>query len=85
MPSKNPKNHRTRFQPQAPVYLAKQSISVRLPEDIDPLIRSLPNRSEKLRQWIVEGWLREQACQQNSNAVNLQPNLLSSSDKKPKK
>lgn len=32
---------------------------VKLPREIDTVVRSLPNSSEKLIQWIVEGMERE--------------------------
>jgi hypothetical protein len=44
----------TRFQPQADVPMAKQPITVRLPEDIDTIVRSLPNRTEWLREAILD-------------------------------
>jgi hypothetical protein len=34
-------------------------VCVNLPPEIDAIVRSLPNRSEKLRQWIIEGVERE--------------------------
>ncbi len=34
-------------------------LSVKLPREIDAIVRSLPNNSEKLMQWIVEGMERE--------------------------
>ncbi|MCC5644771.1 hypothetical protein LC607_17865 [Nostoc sp. CHAB 5824] len=34
-------------------------ICVKLPPDIDTVVRSLPNRSDKIRQWIIEGMRRE--------------------------
>lgn len=83
MPNKNPKNHRTRFQQQNPVPLAKQSLTVRLPEEIDSQIRSLPDRSEKLREWILEGWLRYQACQENSNPVKSEPKFSPAGAEQP--
>jgi hypothetical protein len=44
----------TRFQPQGDVPMAKQPITVRLPEDIDTIVRSLPNRTEWLREVILD-------------------------------
>jgi len=32
---------------------------VKLPRDIDAIVRALPNSSEKLMQWIIEGMERE--------------------------
>jgi hypothetical protein len=38
----------------------KQSpISVKLPPEIDSIVRSLPDRSEKLREWIIEGMKKD--------------------------
>lgn len=34
-------------------------VCVKLPPEIDAIVRSLPNRSHKLRQWIIEGMERE--------------------------
>lgn len=34
-------------------------VCVALPIEADEVVRALPNRSEKLRQWIVEGMRRE--------------------------
>lgn len=30
-------------------------LTVRVPPDIDAIIRSLPDRSQRLRKWIIEG------------------------------
>jgi hypothetical protein len=34
-------------------------IPTRYPPDVDALLRSLPNRSEKIREWVIEGLKRE--------------------------
>jgi hypothetical protein len=44
----------TRFQQQGDVPMAKQPITVRLPEDIDAIVRALPDRTEWLRSAILE-------------------------------
>jgi hypothetical protein len=49
----------TRFQQQGDVPMAKQPITVRLPEDIDAIVRALPNRTEWLREAIMEKLDRE--------------------------
>jgi hypothetical protein len=56
MPRKQPirADFLTRFQPQGDVPMAKQPITVRLPEDIDTIVRSLPNRTEWLREAILD-------------------------------
>jgi hypothetical protein len=56
MPRKKPvrPDFLTRFQQQGDVPMAKQPITVRLPEDIDVIVRSLPNRTEWLREAIME-------------------------------
>lgn len=41
--------------------LAERVTAVRLPVDIDEFVRSLPNRTEWLRQVIVEAALRDRA------------------------
>jgi hypothetical protein len=61
MPRKKPvrPDFLTRFQQQGNVPMAKQPITVRLPEDIDAIVRSLPNRTEWLREAIMEKLDRE--------------------------
>jgi hypothetical protein len=56
MPRKKPirPDFLTRFQQQGDVAMAKQPITVRLPEDIDAIVRSLPNRTEWLREAILD-------------------------------
>jgi hypothetical protein len=56
MPRKKPirPDFLTRFQQQGDVPMAKQPITVRLPEDIDVIVRSLPNRTEWLREVILD-------------------------------
>jgi hypothetical protein len=49
----------TRFQQQGDVPMAKQPITVRLPEDIDAIVRVLPNRTEWLRSAILQKLARE--------------------------
>lgn len=34
-------------------------IPVKYPPEVDAILRSLPNRSEKIRQWVLEGMRRE--------------------------
>jgi hypothetical protein len=61
MPRKKPirPDFLTRFQQQGDVAMAKQPITVRLPEDIDAIVRALPNRTEWLREAIMEKLDRE--------------------------
>lgn len=40
--------------------LSSKTVTLRLPEDIDAFVRSLPNRTEWLRQAIAEKYEREQ-------------------------
>jgi hypothetical protein len=56
MPRKKPirPDFLTRFQQQGDVAMAKQPITVRLPEDIDAIVRALPNRTEWLREAILD-------------------------------
>ena len=49
----------TRFQPKGPVPMAERPLSVRLPADVDALVRSIPNRTEWLRDAILEKVQRE--------------------------
>jgi hypothetical protein len=44
----------TRFQQQGTVPMAKQPVTVRLPEDIDAIVRALPDRNAWLRSAILE-------------------------------
>ncbi len=37
----------------------QQPISTKYPPEVDKILRSLPNRSEKIRQWVIEGLERE--------------------------
>lgn len=50
---------KTQFQPLGKKALAKKPLAVKVPEDIDELVRSLPNPSEWLRKIIVEAAQRE--------------------------
>jgi hypothetical protein len=52
MANKNP-SVGTRFRPN-PEKLASKAISVRLPETVDAIVRSLPNYSDWLRAVIAE-------------------------------
>jgi hypothetical protein len=38
---------------------ATRPICAKFPPDIDAILRSLPDRSEKIRQWVIEGMQRE--------------------------
>ncbi len=49
----------TRFQAQGPVPMAERPLSVRLPADLDAQVRSLDNRTEWLREAIIEKLQRE--------------------------
>jgi hypothetical protein len=50
----------TRFEGQGIGTKHKQKpLSVLLPAEADAVVRSLPNRSEKLRQWILDGMKAE--------------------------
>jgi hypothetical protein len=56
-------DHQTRFQSQGLGTKNKQKpVSVMLPEDIDQIIRAMPNRSEFIRQAIIEKLSREQCA-----------------------
>jgi hypothetical protein len=52
----NPKNKLTKLN-EKPV--AKSSVSVKLPTDIDDYVRSLPNRTEWLRKAIADAYERD--------------------------
>lgn len=49
----------TRFQQKGSVPMAQRPLSVRLPVDLDAKLRSLPNRTEWLRDAILEKMQRE--------------------------
>ncbi len=49
----------TRFQQKGVVPMAERPLSVRLPADLDARLRSLPNRTEWLRNAILEKMQRE--------------------------
>ena len=49
----------TRFQVEGDVPKAVSPLSVRLPADLDAVVRSLPNRTEWLRDAILEKLQRE--------------------------
>lgn len=49
----------TRFKVQNPVPMAERPLSVRLPLDLDAKVRALPNRTEWLRDAILEKLQRE--------------------------
>ena len=54
-------DHKTRFQGEGIGTKNKQKpVSVMLPEDIDEIVRAMPNRSEFIRQAIVEKLKKEQ-------------------------
>lgn len=36
-----------------------QPISVKYPAEVDAVLRSLPDRSERIRQWVIEGLRRD--------------------------
>ncbi len=48
------------FQPKSDKPLGKSPVSVRLPEDLDAQVRSLPNRNQWLIEAIAEKLEREQ-------------------------
>jgi hypothetical protein len=49
----------TRFQQQNDIPMAKTPLSVRMPEDIDAIVRAKPNRTQWLRDAILEKLDRE--------------------------
>lgn len=49
----------TRFKQKGSVPMAQQPLCVRLPADLDAQVRSLPNRTEWLRDAILEKMQRE--------------------------
>ena len=57
-------DHKTRFKGKGVGIKHKQKpVSVMLPEEIDAIVRAMPNRSEFIRQAIIEKLEREQSAQ----------------------
>jgi len=54
------KDIETRFKQKGEVAKAKSPISVRLPEDVDKIVRTIPNRSEWIAEAIKEKLAREE-------------------------
>ncbi len=54
----------SKFKPTHSEPLAKDNVAVRLPIKVDEWVRSLPNRTEWLRQAIIEKYQREKASVQ---------------------
>jgi len=48
----------TRFKPK-PDSLARKPLSVFLPKDVDAIVRSLPNRSQWMREAVIEKLMRD--------------------------
>ena len=56
-------DYKTRFKGKGVGVKHKQRpVSVMLPEDIDTIVRAMPNRSEFIRQAIIEKLEREQCA-----------------------
>jgi hypothetical protein len=56
-------DYKTRFKGKGVGVKHKQKpVSVMLPEDIDTIVRAMPNRSEFIRQAIIEKLEREQCA-----------------------
>ena len=56
-------DYKTRFKGKGVGLKHKQRpVSVMLPEDIDTIVRAMPNRSEFIRQAIIEKLEREQCA-----------------------
>jgi hypothetical protein len=56
-------DYKTRFKGKGIGVKHKQKpVSVMLPEDIDTIVRAMPNRSEFIRQAIIEKLEREQCA-----------------------
>jgi hypothetical protein len=53
------RDYLTRFQQQGEVAMAKSPLSVRMPEDIDAIVRAKSDRTEWLRDAIFEKLWRE--------------------------
>ena len=40
-------------------------IGCKFPPEIDEILRSLPNRSDKIREWVIQGLVREKLLEQH--------------------
>ena len=59
MPNKNP-SPKTRFKDKGEgIGHTNKPICAAFPPEIDIILRALPNRSEKIRQWVIQGMQRE--------------------------
>lgn len=52
-------DHLTRLKPNGDRAMSRKPVAVALPVEIDDWVRSLPNRSEWLRQAIADAYQRE--------------------------
>ncbi|MCC5636309.1 hypothetical protein LC593_10655 [Nostoc sp. CHAB 5844] len=53
------RNDLGQFTPEIGIKSGQSPISTKYPEEIEKILRSLPNRSEKIRQWVIEGMRKE--------------------------
>lgn len=68
----NPQNHRTRFKSKTlppAVELAKKAIGVKLPVDIDAVVRAMPDISSFVRDSIIEKLERDAKLPENTEAI----------------
>lgn len=57
----------TQFKPIQVGLSRKKPLSFVIPDPYDEILRSLPNRSEKLRQWVIKAMLEEGLLEQHSS------------------
>jgi hypothetical protein len=58
MPNPNPSPD-TRFEPMSEEALSRKIAGAKLPESAQRILDTLPDKSAKIRQWILEGMKRE--------------------------
>jgi hypothetical protein len=59
-------NPKCKFTTDYPKKVAKKAVAVKLPIEVDEFVRSLPNRTDWLRQAIVAQFEKEMEQQRNS-------------------
>lgn len=50
---------KTQFKDQGVGVGRRKCYSFKIPEQYDEILLSLPNKSEKFREWIIQGMIRE--------------------------
>ncbi|MBD2771892.1 hypothetical protein [Iningainema tapete] len=56
---------KTQFKDQGLGVGDRKPLSFQIPDPYDQILRSLPNRSAKIREWVIAGMLQEGLAQQD--------------------